>query len=103
MIKDLTEDILLNFPLQSYEVNFLPSEIEQNITLGPFSNVVKIFEIEYSLVEVDFQRMSFDFKEYDYNQVIEVQLPDIKDWNVKANYNFDWAFMFPKTGNINFT
>ena len=69
------------------------------------NNTVTLSEIEIDALNVDYKGAYFDFIQYDYNTVILMNFPLIKNWKFKTKYSLGWTIMswiFPKEGEFFF-
>ena len=106
MAQDFQKDLLEEFPDYINEIEF-PEEYQDIISLlGLVNNTLTLSEMHVDPVKVDYKSAHFDFIQYDYDTVIQMNFPWIKEWKFKTKYSLDWtinSWIFPKEGEFHIT
>ena len=101
MAQNFQKDLLEEFPEYINEIEF-PTEYQDKFSLfGLVNNTFTLSEMQIDPIKVDYKSASFDFVQYDYDTVIMMKFPLIKNWNFNTKYSLDWTIMswiFPKEG-----
>ena len=66
------------------------------------TNKLTFTDIQYQVLDFDFSQLEVGLETFESNDVLKLRLQLIEEWEISANFDFLWMFIFPDNGRVQF-